>query len=176
MYRFLLLLILSSLFFSSCGSSKEKQTLQKAIQLEEKSLLTKEAAIKWDAQKAAKLIEQYQNYATKFPDDSISPDYLFKCAEMLIAGGKYLEANQIYDQIDRQYPKYEKAPVSLFLKGFNEENNLRDLVKARKTYMDFLAKYPTHKLHDDAQLCLQNLGKSADEIVKEFEKKQQAPK
>jgi TolA-binding protein len=55
--------------------------------------------------------------------------------------------------------------------GFVQENDLNQLDKAKATYESFLAKYPNDPdFTDDAQNALKLLGKSPEEIIKEFEK------
>jgi hypothetical protein len=46
------------------------------------------------------------------------------------------------------------------------------LPKAKETYEDFLKKFPDDKDYaDDATMALKNLGKSPEDLIKEFEKK-----
>jgi TolA-binding protein len=61
----------------------------------------------------------------------------------------------------------------MFLKAFVYEDQLHDLNKAKKYYEEFLEKYPDSDFADDARISLQNLGKSPEELIKEFEEKQQ---
>ena len=58
-----------------------------------------------------------------------------------------------------------------FLKAFIYDNNLKDIKKARTAYSDFIQKYPKHELTDDAMISMDNLGKTPEQIVKEFELK-----
>jgi len=55
------------------------------------------------------------------------------------------------------------------LKAYIYENLLSNLGLAQKTYRDFLSLYPDHELSDDAEAALLNLGKSPEELVREFE-------
>ena len=58
--------------------------------------------------------------------------------------------------------------------GFVQENDLQELETAKSTYETFLQKYPNDPdFADDAQNAIKMLGKSPDEIVKEFEKQGQ---
>jgi TolA-binding protein len=81
------------------------------------------------------------------------------------------KAIQIFDRILNEYPKFQKIPHCLFLKGFIYENELKNLDKARQIYQEFLMKYPNHEFADDVQISLDNLGKSPEELIKEFQEK-----
>ena len=57
--------------------------------------------------------------------------------------------------------------------GFVYETDMNDLDKAKSTYESFLQKYPNDPdFADDAQTALKMLGRSPDDIIKEFEQKQ----
>jgi len=79
-----------------------------------------------------------------------------------------------FDQYIREFPDGPKASLCLFFKAFIYENMLKDLGKAREAYQKFIEKYPDNDFTDDARLALQNLGKTPDQMVQEFEAKQKA--
>ena len=53
--------------------------------------------------------------------------------------------------------------------GFVNDDQLKNLVEAQKYYHQFIAEFPEHNLIDDATFSLQNLGKSDEDIIREFE-------
>ena len=57
------------------------------------------------------------------------------------------------------------------MKGYVYENEIGDLNAAKKIYEDFIAKYPDDEFADDAAVSIKNLGKSPEELIKEFEEK-----
>ena len=69
------------------------------------------------------------------------------------------------------YPNSAKASESIFLCAFIYDTYLQKYDDARRYYKMFLKKYPNHPLAKDAQISLDNLGKTPDELVKEFESK-----
>lgn len=171
MHKFIIAILSLSIILASCNSDKKKLESQQAIKQAEQLLFSKDGSYKFDPKKAEKLIEQYSNYAKKYPKDSLTPEYLFKSAEMLIAAKKFEPANVVYEKIINEYPSYRKLPICIFMEGFNYENNLVDLVQAKKYYEQFLAKYPNDPMANDVKMSLEHLGMSADEIIKEFEAK-----
>jgi hypothetical protein len=56
------------------------------------------------------------------------------------------------------------------MEAFTYENTLGNIGKANELYNKFLYKYPDHELADDARAAIKFLGKSAEEMVREFEK------
>ena len=60
----------------------------------------------------------------------------------------------------------------MFLQAFVYENHVGDLSNAREKYIEFIQKYPEKDFADDAEICLQNLGKTPEELIREFEEKQ----
>jgi outer membrane protein assembly factor BamD (BamD/ComL family) len=78
-------------------------------------------------------------------------------------------ALNFFDQYLQDFPDGPKAPISLFFKAFIYENMMQNLDKARETYLLFIEKYPNDDFTKDAKLALMNLGKSPDELIRQFE-------
>lgn len=125
-----------------------------------------------DRKKANELIGLYTAFAKEFPEAKETPEYLFKAGDMAMNLNMPRKAIKVFDQILLDYPDYEKAPQCLFLKGYVYENNLGDLQKAKQIYEEFLEKYPEDEFADDAEVSIKNLGKSPEELIKEFEEQQ----
>ena len=145
-----------------------KEGLAKLIK-EAEGKLYKNDGGSFDRKQATNVVDAYNNYAKKFPQDAESPQYLFKAAEIYRSMRNYKKATEIYQNIHDNYSNFDKAPHSLFLLGFIYENDLKDLNKAKSVYEQFIAEYPKHELSDDVQFSLNNLGKPAEEIIKGFE-------
>jgi outer membrane protein assembly factor BamD (BamD/ComL family) len=165
-----LLAILS--FLVSCGNN-EKNKLAKNIKVMEDTLFS-ETHPAIDMTMTTKLVDTYIEYADKYPNDSLAPVYLFKAGDIAMNLLDPNKAIQIFDRILTEYPTYEKTPHCLFLKGFIYENELKNLEMARQIYQEFLAKYPTNEFADDVKISLDNLGKSPEELIKEFQEKAKA--
>ncbi len=160
----------------ACNPDKEKNEMISKIETLQNDLKNTQQNIAINPNKSIDLIHLYTTFANTYPKDTLTPKYLFYSAEMLIAIKKYDEANAVYDRIMSEYPNYVNTPFSLFLKGFNFENNLYDTGNAKKCYEAFLNKYPNHKLANDVKMSLLMLGKTPEELVKEFESNQQKNK
>ena len=139
------------------------------IEKSEEMLYGKNNEFRFDETKAQECVNAYLAYCEKFNEREDAPDYMFKAADLLRALKKPDEALVYYEKICTDFPDYPKVPHSVFLQGFVYENDLRDLDKARAKYDDFLVKYPDHDLADDVEFSLKYLGKSPEEIIKQFE-------
>ncbi len=121
---------------------------------------------------AMKYVNACEAYGLAYPSNTENtPDNLFKAAEVAKSIRTFPKSLSIYDWILEKYPNYEKAPTSLFLKGFIIENNLKDDEMAKQIYNDFLSKYPKHDLADDVEFLIENLGKTDQEILEMIESK-----
>ncbi|MBN3034849.1 MAG: tetratricopeptide repeat protein [Bacteroidales bacterium] len=154
--------------FLIMGCSAEKRDHQRQIDDLEGTLYD-ESTGRFNMSSAQELIASYLNYAEMYPDDSLAPEYLFKAGDMCMNLGKPQKAIETFDRILASYPGYEKTPQSLFLKGYVLENHLNDLENARRIYEEFLERFPDDDFADDAEACIRNLGKSPEELIREFE-------
>ncbi len=156
---------------TSCTPSREKSVLK--IQDLEKRLFAPEA-VSFDKAKADSLMTLYVTFVKDNPKDSLSPDYLFKAAGIAMNSGEGSKALNWYNQFLKDYPEHANAAMSLFFKAFVYENLLRNLDYAKESYLLFIEKYPQDEFNDDARIALQNLGKSPDQMIREFEVRQKA--
>lgn len=108
-------------------------------------------------------------YAKSKPDASESPEMLYKAGEIARSIGAYQEALNIYATIESYFPQYEKAPKALFMQAFTYAEDLNNEEQARTLYERFIEKYPNDDFVDDAQILLETLGKSDEEIFQQLE-------
>ena len=168
MKHILMIIFTASVFLlMSCGSGKQK--MKSDIEAAEQKLKNDSAAVP-DKQKSAEVVHQYLAFADKFQDDSMSAEYLFRAADLTNGIHQPDKAIELYQRVQR-YQTYSKTPIALFLQGFISETELQNMQKAREYYKKFLKQYPDHKLANDVRISLANLGKSPEELIKEFEAK-----
>jgi TolA-binding protein len=159
-----------ALFLVSCGANRE-QSLQD-IKEAENNLYANEGAFLFNDSLANITLEAYLDYVSNFPQDSLSADYLFKAADLYRAKHEFDKAIATFDRVAKDYPAYEKVPQTVFLQGFIYENDLKDLPKAKERYEFFIQQYPQHQLARDVQFSLNNLGKTPEQIIQEFQQNQ----
>ncbi|MEO6039288.1 MAG: hypothetical protein ABIQ93_12825 [Saprospiraceae bacterium] len=125
-----------------------------------------------DTAKAAAFIKAAEEYAALVQptDPNKYADLLLKAAGVAKSVGNSGKALELYTAVDEKMPQHPKAPMALFMEGFIYENDLSDTATARLKYQAFLKKYPNDPdFADDAQNALRNLGKSPEDLIKEFE-------
>ena len=155
---------------TSCHPSREK--LLASIQDNEKKLFS--ASLKtMDTAVAALQVDAYQSFAEKYPADSLSPEFMFKAADISNSLGKSSEAITLLESLRKSYPNHARAGTGLFLEGFIYETSLHDNEKAISKYTEFVQKYPDHQLAQAAEFSLVQLkqGMSVEDVVKMFEAK-----
>lgn len=126
-----------------------------------------------DSDKANAFIKTAEEYAalvqTTQPEKYA--DLLLKAAGVAKSIGNSAKALELYTTVADKMPQHPKAPMALFMEGFILENDRGDTAMARVKYQDFLKKYPNDPdFADDAQNALKYLGKSPEEMIREFEK------
>lgn len=165
--------VVFSIILSACsGGDKEakKKELSDQIQkMEQEMFSSPEVSVTSD--KANSIVLLYSRYVNENPEDSLAPLYLFKSGEMFRAVNNGNMSVKYYQRLIDEYPNSEKVPVAIFLQGFVYENILTDMVNAGKFYKLYLEKYPNGEFAKDASVLIENLGKSPEDMIKEFEQK-----
>ncbi|MGB1204334.1 MAG: tetratricopeptide repeat protein [Chitinophagales bacterium] len=147
-----------------------EQAALKAVQDAENALYNKGNAGTFQRDKAVAVATAYEQYIAGYPQGAMAAEYLFKSAEIYRSLKQFDKATTAYSRIHKEYNTYKKAPHSLFLLGFSYENDLKDNEKAKTVYEQFLKENPEHELADDVQFSLKNLGRSPEDIIKDFDK------
>ena len=160
-----ILFIAICFFIASCSNPQEK--LKSEIHDTEKILFADSGKISSNP-KAAQLLNLYKSYADQFKNDTLAADYLFKAGDLANNLHQPEEAIKLLGRV-QDYKTFSKVQLALFLQGFIAETELNDLEHAKQFYELFLQKYPNHQLANDVQASLINLGKSPEELIREFE-------
>ncbi len=173
MLKNLVIIIAATVLMISCNSntnSNDKDiSIEKIAKLEGEIFGNSSMTIP-DAAKAEELVDMYILYANQNPTDSIAPKLLYKAADISMNFRAPVRSISLLNRIINEYPNFENMPTAMFLKGFIYDDQLADYTNARKSYMDFLERFPDSEFADDAKLSLKNLGKTPEQLIKEFEK------
>ncbi|MES2778893.1 MAG: tetratricopeptide repeat protein [Bacteroidota bacterium] len=112
----------------------------------------------------------YIDFANKYPDDELAPEFLFKAGQRCNATANHEQALALFQQVIDKYPKHKMAEEALFLQGYVYENSMQDMSRAKTVYVKFIELYPNSELAEDAKFSIQNLGKTPEQIFEEFDK------
>jgi len=171
MRRALLLLLTVTLFATACDGPQKgadsKSLKESILQQEEKVFNTDRNRMQ--KQDAMALVNLYEEYANENPGDTLSAEYLFRASDISMNLGRPGQTIRLFNRILTEYPDFKKAPTTLFLLAFVYEDQKKDYDNARKYYELFLTKYPDSEFADDAEISLKNLGKTPEELIREFE-------
>ncbi len=120
---------------------------------------------------AQKTVNVYANIVKDYPTTKLAADYLFKAGEISSSLNHSQEAIGFFKTVYENYPDFKKASYCLFLQAFIYENQLHQLGQAEQLYREVIKKFPEERISQDAKACIDNLGKTDEELIKEFEAK-----
>lgn len=167
-----------ALLQAACNNAAEKNNTaalkaekRKQVEAQEDNLY-KSSKGEVNQQAAAQMIDTYQDYANSFPQDSLSPHYLFRAADISLNVFHSDASVRLFDKIMTAYPNFEGVPQLLFFKAFAYDYYMHKIDSAAKYYKVFLQRYPTHPFATDAEMSLQQLGKTPEEIIEGFKAKE----
>lgn len=124
-----------------------------------------------DLVKVNEFVDIIELFVMANPTNDQSPGYLKLAAEVVNSIKVFPRAIQFYDWILERFPNSKEAPQAMFMKGFTLDDGMRNKAAAKPVYEEFLAKYPKNDFADDTQFLLNNISKSDEEIIKQFEEK-----
>ena len=130
------------------------------------SIMSSQMPEKKDIKKAMVI---YQDYATYFPDDSKTPNYLFKMSDLYLNVGNTEKSVNILTSIIEKYPNFEKIETIYFTRASHVDLDLRDTSLAKTYYQEFIEKYPESEYVNDAKIRFANVGLSMEDIIRNFE-------
>jgi len=142
--------------------------LKKQIDNLEGKLFSQES--EYNADDAKQLMDLYIRFADSLPSDSLTPEYLFKAADISMYVSDGMTTIRLLDRIMNNYSMHEKASVSLFLKAFIFDTKLNDTASAHVYYNQYIENYPDKEFNEDARNAIRNLGKTPEQLIDEFEK------
>ena len=146
--------------FSSCDDLKAK-----VVSLE-KDIANHVSVVEYDS---SHLMKAYADFANACPGDSIVAEYLVRRADLLRGAGKFHDAIRLFQNIHDGYPTYENRALCAFLIAYLYETELGDDEMAEKFYKGVIDLHPESNEAKLAALSLKHLGKSPEELVRQFQ-------
>ena len=167
------IVIIISLLFTviACNNSKNEQLSKRDQSVEEITSAEKKlyGESEADKDKATAMIDMYIAFVGEYPEDTISPEYLFRASEIAMNFEQPHNAIRYLTQIETEYLDFSKYASSLFMKAMIYHYNIQDLVKAKEYYEIYLEKYPNHTFVKDAEGALMFMGLGDEELIELFQ-------
>ena len=153
------IVLVAAVLMAACGADREKEI--KNISDHEVALSTID--ISMDDSEAVEMLELYRQFAADFPEDSLTPGYLIRAADLCINIGQTEQAISLIDTVLTLYPGYEDIAGCYFMKGYAYDS-AEQYEEAREAYTYFVENYPDHYLANDTRKMLDYLGMTPEEM------------
>ncbi len=135
------------------------------------SNLTDTSTGRLDLIKVNEFVNAIELFVMANPNNPASPKYLKIAAEVVNSIKVYPRAILFYNWILNSFPESKEAPQALFMKAFTLDDGMGKKMDAKPVYEQFLKRYPKNDFADDTKFLLDNINKSDEEIIKEFDNK-----
>ncbi len=165
-------ILFSAVLLAACNNSEntaKKDLEKKIITMEDKLYSQKDRPA--DFGLANNVLTLYLDFAKAYPEDPKTPEYYYKAGEIANSVKNPELAITLFETLRKKFPEHEKAPYALFLQAFIYENNIKDFEKAKQLYNQVISEYPQHEVAEQSKMILPNVGKSDEELIREFEEK-----
>jgi TolA-binding protein len=166
MMKKVLVIAIAVFALAACQSPKEK-ALENIKQLEASDST-------FSPEQIEKVKTAYIDFATKYPDNELAPEFLFKAGQRCNVSADHERAIALFQQVIDNYPKNKIAEEALFLQAYIYENSMNDYEKAKAAYAKFIELYPQSDLAEDATYSIKNMGKTPEQIFESFGKSDSA--
>ena len=119
---------------------------------------------------ALELLASYDEYIEFHSFKTASFDIELKAGELAKNLDQPHVAIKYFNNLLERAPKSDQAAMALFYKAMVIGDMLHEDALAKKTYQEFVDKYPNHPFAESAKQSIKLQGKTLDEIVAGFEK------
>jgi len=122
---------------------------------------------------AVDAIVVFNDFSTNCGNDSLAPEFLLKGGQVAQTIKNYSKAEELFKKCTIKFPKYKNRGAALFLLAqlYDEVSMLNNETEAKIIYTQIIMEYPKSSYANDAKACLENIGKTDEQLVQEFLKK-----
>lgn len=171
-----LLFISLALLFTACGSSVPETPATKATEMAQRIQIMEDSlfnSMEFDARKAQGLVDVYKAYASAFPADTLTPEYLFRAAGVHKSMRQPQQSIAMYDRIIRDYTQWRRIADAFYLKAFTMDSEMNQKGEAERAYKEVINMFPDHPFARDARIMIDNLQLTDDELIMKFKNMQE---
>jgi len=184
------IIITSIIFLNSCSNENENKkdaastidSLQNIVISGDCNSLYKDAvrmdsilmkAVSVNSNLAEQAINAFNNFASTCKNDSLAPVFLLKAGQIAQTTRNFQQSQILLKKCVDEFPQFRNRGAALFLLAqvYDDASMLNNEVEAKNIYQQIIKEYPNTVWENDAKSCLLNLGKTDEQIVQEFLKK-----
>lgn len=190
MIKRLSFIVISALIFSSCKqNTEEKQVVNVADSSKQTTVVKNDcseylkkaqqadnvllSATNFNKADAENAITAFYNYVAFCTKDTLAPVYLLKAGQVAQSIGNYNKAKEFFYMCIENYVDFKNRGAAMFLLAqlYDTPNMLNNEEEAKGLYERIIKEYPKTNFAIDAKACLSNLGKTDEQLIQEFLKK-----
>jgi outer membrane protein assembly factor BamD (BamD/ComL family) len=130
------------------------------------------AANELDPKVGNKAIKAFTDFSFYCQTDSLAPVFLLKAGQIAQSINNLPQAQLSFERVINDFPKFSNRGAAMFLLAqlYDEVHLLNNEEKAKALYIEIINSYPGTIWSTNARAAMDLLGKTDEEIVKEFEK------
>jgi len=160
MKKTLLILCAAAMLFTMCKTRDQREKLLQEITQEEQKIFSKDHML--TLEESQRLMDLYVLFAKDYPEDPLSPDLLFRCANMALNSQQEVYAITLYKRVYDEYPDHALRPVALLNQALVYDN-MGNVERAKPLYELFLETFPDDPYVTDVEHLLEMVDKSPEE-------------
>lgn len=189
MRSFIFALCLSLFFFSACNSgsdqksssdslSKPKKDRNASIDMINKAETAMRGSKTFESRLALDALKAYTDFTNAFPEDSLTPEYLFRAADIAQGMGNYLQAANYFELILNKHKNYKRYADACFVAAHNYDEHLEKVndgaSRAKVLYEYIINNYPNTPYAEQAKVLVTYIGKSNEQLLDDIIKKNES--
>jgi TolA-binding protein len=177
--------VLAVSVFYSCGNggdapkndslaqveAAKKLYLDKIIEAENQMRASKT----FDSKLALDALRAYNDFCVKYPNDSLTPEYLFKASDIAQGTGNYQQAAVYLETILENHLNYPKYPDACFAAAFVYDSYLENVGngadRAAELYDFIIKNYPNSSYAEQSKVLKEYIGKPDSVLYNDVRRK-----
>ncbi len=118
-------------------------------------------------------VNAFNKYASECKNDSLAPMFLIKAGQVAQSIGNYTQAQILLKKCADEFPNFKNRGAALFLLAqlYDDVSMLNNEAEAKTMYQQIIKEYPNSAWERDSKASLNNLGKTDEQLIQEFLKK-----
>lgn len=120
-----------------------------------------------------KAVKAFADFAFYCPNDTLAPVFLLKAGQIAASINNLPQAQVCFEKCYTDFPEFKNRGAAMFLLAqlYDEVSQLNDEDKARELYGKIINFFPNTEWAKNANDARALIGKTDEQIIKEFEKK-----